>query len=80
MIYRYGLFREPERGWIAGVAAGLAARFGLTVTVVRLVFVLSALAGTPVLSIVVYAVLAVLIPVRPSLLEGSFRRPRRRET
>jgi phage shock protein PspC (stress-responsive transcriptional regulator) len=72
MIYRYGLFRDPANGWIAGVAAGLAERFGVNETVIRLVFVLLALAGTPILAIVVYAVLAVVMPVRPTLLD--FRR------
>jgi hypothetical protein len=33
------------------------------------VFVLLALAGTPILAIVLYAVLAVLMPVRPTLLD-----------
>jgi phage shock protein PspC (stress-responsive transcriptional regulator) len=43
MIYRYGLFAIPPRGWIAGVAAGLGERFGVSTGVIRLVFVLLAL-------------------------------------
>ena len=69
MIYRYGLFRDPANGWIAGVAAGLAERFGVNDAVIRLAFVLLALVGTPILAIVLYAVLAVLMPVRPTLLD-----------
>ena len=74
MIYRYGLFRDPARGWIAGVCAGLAERFGVSAGVIRLVFVLFALTGTPVLAGLVYAVLAVLVPVRPLIIDGSYRR------
>ncbi len=75
MIYRYGLFRDPSNGWIAGVAAGLAERFGVNAAVVRLVFVLLAFAGTPILSVLVYAVLAVVMPVRPILIDNEpFRR------
>ena len=73
MIYRYGLFRDPARGWIAGVAAGLAERFEVSAAVIRLVFVLAALAGTPVLAVVVYALLAVLMPVRPLLFDTRNR-------
>lgn len=69
MIYRYGLFREPSRGWIAGVAAGLADRFGVSAGVIRLVFALIALAATPVLAVALYALLAVIMPMRPTLLD-----------
>ncbi len=76
MIYRYGLFRDPAQGWIAGVAAGLAERFGVSAGIVRLVFVLLALAGTPILATLGYAVLAVLMPVRPFFVDS--RRDSRR--
>jgi phage shock protein C len=79
MIYRYGLFRDPSRGWIAGVAAGLGERFGVSTGIIRLVFVLLALTGTPVLAGIVYAVLAVLIPARPLMIDASYRRRWRRE-
>ena len=79
MIYRYGLFRDPSQGWIAGVAAGLGERFGVSTVVIRLVFVLLALGGTPVLAAIVYAVLAVLIPARPLMIDASYRRLWRRE-
>ena len=47
MINRYGLYRDPSRGWIAGVAAGLSERFGVSTGVIRLVFVLLALVAHP---------------------------------
>jgi len=76
MIYRYGLYRDPARGWIAGVAAGLAERFGVSAGVLRLCFLLMAFMGTPILAGVLYAVLAVLMPARPLLIDA---RPYRRE-
>jgi len=76
MIYRYGLYRDPARGWVAGVAAGLAERFGVSAGVLRLCFLLMAFMGTPILAGVLYAVLAVLMPARPLLIDA---RPYRRE-
>ena len=80
MIDRYGLFRDPARGWIAGVAAGLGERFGVSAGVIRLVIVVMALAGTPVLAGILYAVLAVLMPAKPLLIDTyPYRRGWRRE-
>jgi phage shock protein PspC (stress-responsive transcriptional regulator) len=76
MIYRYGLFRDPARGWIAGVAAGLAERFGVSAGILRLCFLLMAFVGTPVLAGVLYALLAVLMPAKPLLIDAH---PYRRE-
>lgn len=79
MIYRHSLYRDPARGWIAGVAAGLGDRFGVNPTVIRLVFVLFALTGTPVLAAIVYAVLAVMLPAKPLVIEAYSSRRWRRE-
>jgi len=76
MIYRYGFYRDPARGWVAGVAAGLAERFGVSAGVIRLCFLLMAFMGTPILAGVLYAVLAVLMPARPLLIDA---RPYRRD-
>jgi phage shock protein C len=65
MINRYGLHRDPTKGWIAGVAAGLGERFGISTGVIRLVFVIFALVAHPLTALVVYAVLAFLMPSRP---------------
>jgi len=80
MIYRYGLYRDPARGWIAGVAAGLGERFGVSAGVIRIVFVLMLLT-MPVLAVVLfYAVLAVLMPAKPLLIDAyPYRRGYRRE-
>jgi phage shock protein C len=65
MINRCGLYRDPTKGWIAGVAAGLGERLGVSTGVIRLVFVLFALVAHPLTALVVYAVLAFLMPPRP---------------
>jgi len=52
---------RPKNGrLIAGVCAGLARRFGLSPTVVRLLFVLSMLLPGP--QILIYAVLWIVLP------------------
>jgi len=55
------LTRRPDDGMIAGVAAGVAERFDIDVTLVRLAFVALAIvsAGT---AIVLYVVAAVIMP------------------
>ncbi|WP_033423878.1 PspC domain-containing protein [Actinomadura flavalba] len=55
-----GLSRPRQGRWIAGVCAGLARRFGLTPTVVRLIAVLSCLLPGP--QFVVYIVLWIMLP------------------
>lgn len=53
--------QRPQHGkLIAGVCAGLAQRFGLTPTQVRLLFVLSCLLPGP--QFLIYAVLWVIMP------------------
>ncbi len=51
---------RPRRRVVAGVCAGLAARFGMSPNTVRLLFVLSCLLPGP--QFVVYLVLWVLMP------------------
>ena len=61
---------------IAGVCAGLAEQFGISVTIVRLAFVLGALIGTG-MGLVIYLVLWVVMPYRSTplaALEGPGRR------
>jgi phage shock protein PspC (stress-responsive transcriptional regulator) len=52
---------RPRRGRIiAGVCAGLARRFSLSVTLVRAVFLLSVLLPGP--QVIIYVILWILIP------------------
>jgi phage shock protein PspC (stress-responsive transcriptional regulator) len=52
---------RPRNGrWIAGVCAGLARRFGMPPTMVRLLFLLSCLLPGP--QFILYIVLWVLMP------------------
>lgn len=58
------LTRPADRAVIAGVCAGLADRFGMKPNTVRVLFVLSCLLPGP--QVLVYLVLWVLMPKRPS--------------
>ena len=51
---------RPQRRVIAGVCSGIAARFGMSPNVVRLLFVLSCILPGP--QFLVYIVLWVMIP------------------
>ena len=57
-------YRSREGKMIAGVCAGLAEQFGVSVTLIRLAFLLSALLGGG-MGIVIYLVLWVVMPYRP---------------
>jgi phage shock protein PspC (stress-responsive transcriptional regulator) len=54
------LYRPRSGRMIGGVCAGLARRFGISVTTMRVIFVLSCLLPGP--QIVVYVLLWVLLP------------------
>jgi phage shock protein PspC (stress-responsive transcriptional regulator) len=56
-------YRSYEGKKIAGVCAGLAEEFGVSVTVIRLAFVLATLVGGP--GIIIYIVLWIVMPYRP---------------
>jgi phage shock protein PspC (stress-responsive transcriptional regulator) len=51
---------RPNERWIAGVCSGLARRFGMSPTMMRLIFVVSCLLPGP--QFVVYIVLWVMMP------------------
>ena len=57
-------YRSREGKMIAGVCAGLAEQFGISVTILRLAFVLGTLIGGP--GLVIYLVLWVVMPYRSS--------------
>ena len=58
-------YRRREGRMIAGVCAGLAEQFGISVTILRLAFVLAALTGIG-MGVVIYLVLWVVMPYRQS--------------
>lgn len=59
-----GLYRNPERGRIAGVCAGVADYFGVDRFVIRLGFIAAVIFLTPV-AIVGYILAAMMLPVQP---------------
>jgi phage shock protein PspC (stress-responsive transcriptional regulator) len=61
--------RNREEKMIAGVCAGLADEFGISVTIVRLAFVLGSLVSG--MGIVIYLVLWVVMPYRDDLPPGT---------
>jgi phage shock protein PspC (stress-responsive transcriptional regulator) len=56
-------YRSKHDKRLAGVCAGLAEEFGVSVTIIRLAFLLATLIGGP--GIIVYLVLWVVMPYRP---------------
>ena len=66
---RNKLYRDGERGMVAGVCAGFAGYFGFDLTVTRVVVVVG-MFFFPTL-IIVYFVLALLLKKRPKIAERS---------
>lgn len=58
-------YRTREGKMIAGVCAGLAEQFGISVTILRLAFVLGTLVSGFMLGLVIYLVLWVVMPYGP---------------
>ena len=57
------LYRIPSEGMIGGVCAGLAEYLNADPTVIRLVFVLLALAGMS--GVLIYIIMWLVVPVKP---------------
>ena len=57
------LYRSRNDRMLAGVCAGLADYFGVDPTIVRILFVLFALAGGP--GLILYIILMLVIPEAP---------------
>ena len=64
-MYAQGLYRPRHGGMLAGVCAGLARRFGIGTTMMRLIFVIS-LIVIPGSQILIYPVLWLLLPKEPA--------------
>ena len=58
------LYRNPNRGMLFGVCAGIADYFGFDVTVTRVLVIIGALFSFPLL-FVAYLLLALLLPRKP---------------
>ena len=58
------LRRDRERGWLAGVAAGIAGRFGIDPVLVRLAFVVATAAGGA--GVAIYALAWLVVPAGDS--------------
>jgi phage shock protein PspC (stress-responsive transcriptional regulator) len=54
------LLRDRSQGWLGGVCAGIARRYGISTGALRLAFVISCVLPGP--QILAYALLWVLIP------------------
>lgn len=63
-------YRAREGSMIAGVCAGLATEFGVSVSVVRLAFVLAVLIGWG-MGLVLYLALWVIMPYRETRTEAA---------
>ena len=67
-------YRVPENKMLAGVCAGLAEQFGVSVTIVRLAFLLGVIIGWG-MGLVLYLALWVIMPMRPTgELTATYRR------
>jgi phage shock protein C len=64
------LYRNPRRGWIAGVCAGLADYFGLSPGVVRLVMLVLLIAFT-LPTFLAYVIAAMVLERRPEGMHAS---------
>ncbi|MEA5445103.1 envelope stress response membrane protein PspC [Gammaproteobacteria bacterium AB-CW1] len=64
------LYRDPERGWIAGVCAGIADYLSISVAGVRFLTIVALLFFMPFV-IIAYIALALLLPRRPRALYQS---------
>ncbi|MBU2913190.1 GIN domain-containing protein [Reichenbachiella agariperforans] len=61
------MFRDPENQVLGGIASGIAAYFGIDVTVVRLLFVVSIFLGGS--GLVLYIILWMITPVAKTITE-----------
>lgn len=71
------LFRNPKRGMIFGVCAGIADYFGFDVTITRVVVIVAAIFASPIL-LVAYLLLAFLLPRKPALTADDSPEPLQR--
>ncbi len=70
--YSHTFHRDPARGRVAGVCAGLAEYLELGAGIVRIAFILLAIVTTPVIALLIYVILALVMPARPLRLETDY--------
>jgi phage shock protein C len=64
------LYRNPKRGWIAGVCAGLADYFGVGTCLVRVLVLVSLMLFT-VPTFIAYLIAAMVLERRPEAMQAS---------
>jgi phage shock protein C len=64
------LYRNPRRGWIAGVCAGLADYFGVGTCLVRVLVLVSLLIFT-VPTFIAYLIAAMVLERRPETMQAT---------
>ena len=62
---RRRFYRNRDKAMVAGVCAGLAERFDVSATVLRLAFVIGALFSAFGPAVILYVVLWVIMPLEP---------------
>ena len=72
------LYRSRKQRQVAGVCGGIADYLSIDPTLVRLVWVLLALIGGP--GVVLYIILAVIIPEEPEFVQTSAEKVKNDET
>ncbi|SNV18776.1 phage shock protein C [Dermatophilus congolensis] len=60
-LYKMGLVRDTDRGWLGGVCAGLAGKFGMDVKLMR-VLVFAGMVVVPGSPAVLYPIMWVCMP------------------
>ncbi len=72
------LYRSRKQRQVAGVCGGIADYLSIDPTLVRLVWVLLALIGGP--GVVLYIILAVIVPEEPEFVQTSAEKVKNDET
>ena len=72
------LYRNPKRGMVFGVCAGIADYFGFDVTITRVAVIVGALFSFPLL-LIAYILLAFLLPCKPSVMGDESVDPLQRQ-
>lgn len=71
---RKRLYRSREDRRISGVCGGIAEYLGIDPTVVRILWVILALAGGP--GVLLYIIMAVIVPEEPEYVQSTAEKPK----